>query len=259
MKSHKCIANGFILGLSISLTSLSQANTNDPTDSPMWDYLKTKYIPNQSYQFDQRIIVQTPLFAEDATQVPITIDATAIPNVEKILVLADISPFQKVLEFTPGKFTPQLSFSMKVQQATAVRAMVLTKSGVWHVGSGLIDASGGGCSAPSIGLADPAWQDYLGEIRARWFSANHLTGEKQRLKFHIIHPQDTGLADSIPAFFIEQLHIDNQQGNTIARLQLFEPVSENPTMTLEKLGTTETLTLHFRDNNGNEFTRQVKP
>ena len=252
MKNQRCIVKGVLLAMLLSHGAVA-ASKIDPTNSPMWEYLRQQYIPDQEYKFDERITINTPMFAENATQVPITIDARSIDHIEKILLLADIRPFQKVLEFEPGELAPILPFNMKVQQATAVRALVRTKDKIWHVGSAMIDASGGGCSAPSIGLADPAWQDNLGQISARWFS------QSQRLKLHIVHPQDTGLANGIPAFFLNQLHITQKNGDTMASFKLYEPISENPMLSLQSQLPPKQIQLNFRDNNGNEFNKMVMP
>ena len=255
MKNLICIVSSWLLLTSAGVQAQQPISQVDPTDSSMWGYLQQQFIPNQPYHFDSRISVNTPLFAEDSTQVPISIDASAIKDINMIMVLADISPFQKVMEIWPGDFEPIFSFNMKVQQATAVRAMVLDKHGHWHVGSGMIDASGGGCAAPSIGLADPAWQDNLGNTTARWFN----TPSQQRLKFQTIHPQDTGLANGIPAFFLEDVIISDSDGQQMAKLKLYEPMSENPLLSLEKNGSSKPVELYLRDNNGNEFSKQVLP
>ena len=135
MKNLICIVSSWLLLTSAGVQAQQPISQVDPTDSSMWGYLQQQFIPNQPYHFDSRISVNTPLFAEDSTQVPISIDASAIKDINMIMVLADISPFQKVMEIWPGDFEPIFSFNMKVQQATAVRAMVLDKHGHWHVGS----------------------------------------------------------------------------------------------------------------------------
>ena len=254
MKSPTCIVRSCVLVLSLlTLTSVVNA---DPINSPMWEYLRAQFLPAQPYQFDQRIQVLTPQFAEDSRQVPIAIDASAIGDVEKIMILADISPFQLVLEYWPHDLPPVFTFNMKVQQGTGLRAAVLTKSGQWHIGSGYIEATGGGCSAPSIGLADPAWQDHLGSIEGRWFAESEQGG---RLKYSIIHPQDTGLANGIPAFFIQRMQVSSAQEKVLARMHMYEPVSENPRLTLATGPLEGPIYLSMWDNNGNEFGKVIEP
>jgi len=70
------------------------------------------------------------------------------------------------------------------------------------------------------------------------------------------HPMDTGLAAGIPAFYMNELSIADKNGALVAEIDLFEPVSENPTLTLlPKLLTAEATTLQVqaRDTEGNEY------
>jgi sulfur-oxidizing protein SoxY len=72
---------------------------------------------------------------------------------------------------------------------------------------------------------------------------------------------DTGLAkDNTPAFFIERLDIKGKDGDPLATLELFEPVAENPTVTLDlKVPASDgAVTIDGRDNNGN-FYRSTIP
>ena len=43
---------------------------------------------------------------------------------------------------------------------------------------------------------------------------------------------DTGLADGIPAFYLEKLELRTPAGRMLGRLQIREPVAENPTFSL---------------------------
>ena len=48
-----------------------------------------------------------------------------------------------------------------------------------------------------------------------------------------MHPMDTGLVGGIPAFFVNRLSVQDAQGRELARLQAFEPVSENPVFSFD--------------------------
>ena len=80
------------------------------------------------------------------------------------------------------------------------------------------------------------------------------------MRLRIIHPMDTGLAASIPAFYIEQLSITDGQHRVLMEIDAFEPVSENPLFTLDlppaitDLGAVQ---ITGRDNNGNKVNAQV--
>lgn len=67
---------------------------------------------------------------------------------------------------------------------------------------------------------------------------------------------DTGLVAGIPAFYIEDLAIHDDKGEVLTRLRLFEPVSENPVLTLD-LPKLNRVALRGRDNNGNPVLARV--
>ena len=192
------------------------------------------------------MIVKAPQSAEDAFQVPVLVDATRIPNVDRIVVSLDYSPIPKVLTFYPGDALARLSFRFKIDQATPIRAAVRDKSGRWYVGGTKIDAAGGGCTAPAQAYSNADWEEKLGEVRGRMWPT------KGRLRMIVDHPMDTGLADGIPVFIIEKLALQGPKG-TMARIELHEPVDEDPTFTFyfRPGQLTHDVRVTGRDNNGN--------
>jgi len=243
------------LALSVATSAMASEAPVDPLGSVMWDYNRQIFLGNMPYEFDERVKVDLPEFAEDATQVPMAVDASALAGqIEKIVSWADLNPIQHIFTYFPSDaVSPKVSLRIKVQQATAVRAAVLTKDGRWHVGSAQVDAAGGGCTAPSVGNADPYWESHLGEIAGRKFSG----AQSSRYKFKVIHPMDTGLIGNIPEFFLEQLQLRNEQGEVVARMELYPPVSENPVFTFDLNDQAARYQLWLRDNNGNEFEQSL--
>ncbi len=237
--------------LLMPLSSAAQTKSVDPLNSIMWDYLRQQFIGEAPYRFDDQVVVEVPAFAEDPTQVPITVDATAFDGqIERIVAWADFNPIQHIFTYTPLSETPaRLSLRIKVQQATPVRAAVLTRDGVWHLGGGIVDAAGGGCTTPSVGNADPYWESHLGQIQSRLFNS----AQGSRFKFRIIHPMDTGLVDAIPEFYLQQLVLRDGSGRELLRMALSPPVSENPVFTFGTAATVRGQRIWLRDNNGNEF------
>lgn len=245
-----------LIGISLILTVAPLATAaQDPLESPMWDYLRNIFLGEQPYQFDPQVQVQVPPFAEDPTQVPITVDASALAGqIDRIVVWADLNPIQHVYTYRPIKgVAPRVSLRIKVQQGTPVRAAVLTRAGIWHVGGSYLNAAGGGCTTPSLGNASPYWESHLGEIEARRFQREGA----ERYKFRIIHPMDTGLVDAIPEFYLQQLELRNAAGEALVRMELSQPVSENPVFTFDITEPGEHH-LWLRDNNGNEFERALQ-
>lgn len=224
---------------------------DDPLQSVMWDYYQPRFLGSAPYVFDERVQLLVPPFAEDSRQVPVQIDATALgAEVVRILAWAELNPIPQLLDFQPaGPVAARIGLNIRVEQATPIRAAVLTRDGIWHIGSARIEAAGGGCSAPSAVRAQSGWEDRLGQI----FGARFPQQSGSRLRLRIEHPMDNGLTAGIPEFFIERAELRATDGQVLARLALQPSVSENPTLTLELSGQTGGERLWLRDNSGNEF------
>ncbi len=226
-------------------------DTADPLgERGRWADMQRQFYRDGPVAFDPRVRVEVPANAEDAMNVPVAIDARALAGeqIERIVVVADYNPILKVLEFEPVAVAPFLAFRMKVQQSTPIRAGVKLRDGRWLVGSALVASQGGGCTAPSTGRGVAGWERTLNQVSARQFGS--AAGE--RLRFSVLHPMDTGLANGIPAFFIDTLSIRDAEGHTLARILPAEPVSENPVFTLELGGLQRVTQIDGRDNNGNK-------
>lgn len=226
---------------------------SDPYDSGMWDWQQVRLLGDPAeIRFDDRVIVRAPRAAEDPFEVPVTIDASAIPDVERIVVSVDYGPIPKILTFWPGAAEARLSFRFKIDQATPVRVSVQTADGAWHIGGTRIDAAGGGCSAPAQAYASDDWEEHLGEVRGRMWPG---TG---RVRLIVDHPMDTGLADGIPVFIVERLSVSGPEGE-LARMELYEPVDEDPAFTLyfPPGALDHPLEVEGRDNNGNGIAATV--
>ncbi len=229
----------------------------DPLQSPMWEDMREQFFGGRSYVFDSRVKVRVPKVVENQAQVPVTVDARGLQGVEKIVVFADLNPVQHTLTLTPLEAAPFISFRLKVEQATPIRAAVLTRDGVWHVGGQFLDAAGGGCSSPAMARNKPDWSLTVGNARGRaWRQADGMS----RFRLSIKHPMDTGLTqDNIPAFYIEQVMVRSHSGKVLAKLEMREPVSEDPTITmLVRLPLSDrALQVDSRDIDGNHFSSKI--
>ncbi|NWL76097.1 quinoprotein dehydrogenase-associated SoxYZ-like carrier [Pseudomonas taiwanensis] len=235
-----------LLGASAPLLGAGQ----DPVESVMWDYFHQRILAGQPFVHDPKVVLEAPPFAEDSRQVPIQVDARAYAGqVVKIMAWAELNPIPQIFIFQPGeRVAPVLAIRIRVEQATPIRAAVLTRDGLWHIGSTRVDAAGGGCTAPSVVRAQAGWEDRLGQVHGGRFSH----GGSNRLRLRIDHPMDNGLVGGIPEFFLNQAELRDASGQVLASLELFPAVSENPTISLEVQGNEEAR-LWLRDNNGNEF------
>lgn len=225
----------------------------DPLRSPGWRWMAARYFDQATVRFDERVRVTLPASAENPLEVPVHVEVDDLQSpVEEILVFADLNPITTVLRYQPIAARPALAFRFKVQQATPVRAAVRTADGIWHVGGAWIDAAGGGCTAPSVASASGAWSDRIGEVAARLWSQEG----GRRLRFRVMHPMDTGLADGIPAFYIERAQVHDGEGALLAELELFEPISENPLITLDLHGQ-GAVKLRTVDTQGNRVVAEI--
>lgn len=226
----------------------------DPVPSVMWTFYHKQFLGNAPFVFDDRVKLLAPPFAEDARQVPLEIDARAFNGeVVKILAWAELNPLPKIVDFQPlGAVLPWLSLRIRIEQATPLRAAVLTRDGLWHVGSTLIDAAGGGCTAPSVVRSQPGWEEHIGEV----LGGRYPRGEFNRLRLQVAHPMDNGMVSGIPEFFINHAELRDRSDQVLARLELFPAVSENPNLTFDIQGAGQTRLL-LRDNSGNEFDASI--
>lgn len=226
----------------------------DPLESPAWNFIHARYFDGQPYVFDERVRVTAPKSAENPLDVPVMVEAPELAGVEEIVVIADLNPIQKILSLKPTRTWPGLSFRFKVEQSTPIRAAMRTKDGVWHFGGTWISAAGGGCTAPSGGSSG-LWQGHLGEINARLWPRDD---GGQRLRLRVVHPMDTGLASGIPAFYLDSLVLRDASGAELATLNTYEPVSENPVISLD-LRRAGPVRIEGHDTQGNRFTAEIAP
>lgn len=229
---------------------------DDPLKSTNWAEVRKAFFGAAPLVFDERVRITAPARAEDSMNVPVGVNAEGLGEVEEVVVIADLNPIVKVLQFRPIASRASLSFRVKLQQATPVRAVARTRDGVWHAGGMWVDAAGGGCTAPSVGRSTGNWSDTLGQVQARMWNP----ADAGRVRFRIMHPMDTGLAPGIPAFYIEKLSLSDATGAQFMEIETFEPVSENPVFSFDFLpGRVPKLplTLSGVDNNGNRIQAQV--
>ncbi len=233
----------------------------DPLNSMQWPVIRKKFTGSEPLRFNPAITVQGPPFAEDAMNVPILVDARPLIRqgytVDRLLLVADRNPVQHILTFMPHKAWPVLALRFRMEQASPVRALVRTTDGQWHVGQTWVNAAGGGCTVPGATRADGSWSQTLNQVQTRLFTSV-LATDSTRLRVRVMHPMDTGLVSGIPAFHIEELELRDSANQLWWRLELHEPVSENPFITFE-LGQRPpgTLLLQGRDNNGNRIYHEV--
>ncbi len=247
----QAIVTVIALTLSYALAADTRTLPEDPLNSVMWDNLAGRFFPGEVV-IDQRVKVVGPHDAEDQMQVPITVDATALDNVVEIVALADLNPIPHILTLHPTRAQAFIGFRVKLEQASPIRVGVKTSDGVWHVNGIYVTAAGGGCTAPALAHGIDNWYQTLGETRALF---RRETENSARLSMRMRHPMDTGLAPGIPVFYMNTVEVTSPAGDELARVELFEPISENPTLTLKPLveDKLDELLVYARDTEANEF------
>ncbi|WP_101049265.1 quinoprotein dehydrogenase-associated SoxYZ-like carrier [Macromonas nakdongensis] len=249
------------LGWALPAQAQDDPTGGDPLGSMQWPVVRRKFMGTEAAEFSPQVLIKGPPFAEDAMNVPVLLDARALVQaghtIDRIVVVADRNPVQHVLTFEPRQALPVLAFRFRLEQGSPLRALVRTQDGRWHVGQTWVNAAGGGCTVPGATRADGSWSQTLNQVQARFFR-NVLEGSGTRLRVRVMHPMDTGLVAGIPAFHIEELELRDSADRLWWRLELHEPVSENPLITFE-LGRTPpgTMVLQGRDNNGNRIHHEV--
>lgn len=235
-----------------SATGANHAVPADPLQSVMWDTLAKKFFSSGPIVFDARVRVMLPEAAEDQFFVPVTIDASDLQNVQEIVVLTDLNPIAHVLTYRPERAEPFIGLRVKVEQTTPVRAGVRTADGTWHIGGAIVEAAGGGCTAPAQAHGQDDWARTLGDTRVR---VNRVDADAARVTVRMRHPMDTGLAFGYSAFFMNRIEIRDANREVLSSLDLYEPVSENPTLTvMPHVGAAaQAITVDARDSDGNEF------
>jgi sulfur-oxidizing protein SoxY len=223
-----------LLGLA-GLASVARAQTPevDPMGSAAWHERTRELFGDARVVFDPRVQVLAPKSAEDALQVPIAVRVDPAIGAERVFVFADYNPIVPVLAFEPRAAAPYLAFRLKMQQSGPVRAAARDADGVWHVGHAWVSTGGGGCTLPALGRSEPEWETRLGEVSARLWTDPVGTTGAARARMRIVHPMDTGLAPGIPAFHLSELRLTAADGVEAMRIEVFEPVAENPVFTVE--------------------------
>jgi sulfur-oxidizing protein SoxY len=265
LSRRSCLLGGLATAFT-SLPAAALAQTDhrggDPLGSMQWPQLRRKFIGSERMLFSDAVLVKGPPMADDAMNVPLMVDARSLlaagHEIERIVIIADRNPVQHIATFMPRKAQPLLALRFRLEQASPVRALVRTASGQWHVGQTWINAAGGGCTVPGLSRSDGSWSRTLNQVQARLFP-NLLEGRGTRLRLQVMHPMDTGLVAGIPAFHLEELELRDSAQQPWLRIELHEPVSENPLLTFEfRQRPPSPLILTGRDNNGNLIEQELK-
>jgi len=225
---------------------------DDPLQSPMWTAHATTIFGDDPVRFDARVKLSFPQIAENQRSFPVALDARGLEGVKRMVVLADLNPIPIAIDYRPLAAAPYVATRIKLDQRTPVRGAVQLANGQWLVSGGWVDAAGGGCSAPPLSRVRGDWADHLGEMRGEAWP----TGETgtARLRVTIRHPMDTGFVANIPTYNIEELSVKSASGETMADMEIWASVAEDPAITImPHAAPGDALTVDARDSNGRDY------
>jgi sulfur-oxidizing protein SoxY len=205
-----------------------QAQSDSPSPSPSedtWLSIKDNIFDGADLADGAGLVVlETPVRAEDAAVVPVTIKATLPPgdtrSVRRFTLVIDENPapLAGVFEVAPTSGVTTISTRVRVNSYSYVHAAAELSDGKVYVVKTFVKASGG-CSAPALKDADEA-KAHIGLLKFKQFKPDGSGDQKTReAQIMIRHPNYSGLQMDqvtrlyIPANFIEELRI--WQGNDL--------------------------------------------
>lgn len=254
MRNPALLIAASLLATAAPGAALAAGYPADPLRSPLWDYHAKAIMGDAPVVFDEAVKVEMPVLAEDQHVFPVAVDATALRDVRRIVIFADLNPIPEAIDYSPEHAAAYVATRIKLDQRTPVRAAVLTGDGTWHVAGRWVDAAGGGCSAPPRGRVKGDWAEHLGEMRGEaWAEGGHM-----RLRFTVRHPMDTGLVENVPAYNLDAMTVRDAGGNELAKMTIWGSVSEDPAFTLVvDPAAAGPLAVELHDTNGREFTGKL--
>ncbi len=223
--------------LLVGLAPVMGETTTVEEDMAWTGGLRSTYFGDRAItQSDDLIELKVPGRAEDAAIVPVSITAK-IPQtderyIQTIYLIIDNNPGPLVgkFHFTPKSGRADLSFRVRVNAYTPIRAIAETNDGELHMSRRYIKATGG-CSAPAGSDLDAAMAR-LGKIKLRTNSVLQLA-EPALAQLMISHPNLSGMQMNqvthlyAPAHFVQHVKV-SFDGEEVFSAETGFGISENP-------------------------------
>jgi sulfur-oxidizing protein SoxY len=179
----------------------------DPLDSPRWGDMRKEMFPASAGGVRRAGQGDRPLTAENAMNVPVSVDASALPGVGSAR-LRRLQPHRAHVRFEPTGASPASAFASSCSNPPGARRGPDRRRPL-ACGRHLGEHGGRRLHLPDRRrLAQ--WQKRLGEVSSRVWAAQ---GRGERIRLRIIHPIDTGLAAGIPAFFLQDLDLTDDKAS----------------------------------------------
>ncbi|HKH80626.1 MAG TPA: quinoprotein dehydrogenase-associated SoxYZ-like carrier [Methylovirgula sp.] len=246
-----------------------------PAAAPLdlWPGLADTLFPNRTMAQDGMIIkLGTPLSAEDAALVPITLHmesakkaspADDAQRITKVTLVIDNNPapVAAVIEFGPKAGVTTFETRVRVNQNTKIHAVAETADGKLYVSESYV-AAAGGCSAPSATNLDPNDPE-IGTIKVRQLAPQYVSDNPQRKEAVVMikHPNNSGMQLDqtthlyIPARYVDSLKV-TQGDDLLFALTGGISISEDPNFRFDYLSNgANVMRVDASDTTGKKFSK----
>lgn len=239
----------FIVFLTITLNLKAQTLIEPST----FNDISKPIIGDSKYTIDkENIKIKVPKFADNSLQVPIFVDASKVKNAKRMVLFADYNPIPIIVDMQTSNILPVISTNIKVAMQTPLRVLVQDDKNNWRVNTAIIKSAGGGCDVSSLASENDEFADKLGQTKGKVFDKN----TRKRVKSSIFHPMETGLVFGSSEFYIDKILI-KQNDKVLSTIKTTSVISENPRFIFEMNKDAENISIHFIDNQANNFKLQL--
>lgn len=260
---------GIAVAVSIAAAFGPGANATSAVEEKQWnEYLRYSYFKERPIAESEDVIqLHMPEQAEDPTIVPVTVYAM-IPQEEsryirQMTLFIDNNPVPLAgrFNFSPNSGRADVSVRIRVNEATAVRAVAELSDGSLHMSKRVINASGG-CSGPLPTDLESA-MSRLGKMKINIGSIG-FDEKPLPATLRISHPNITGMQTELsngqfmPARFIKLVKV-TYEGEAIFSAETDISISADPTFGFY-IAPRESgeMIAEVTDNTGETFTKVVE-
>jgi sulfur-oxidizing protein SoxY len=249
------------IGVSLALTA-GVAAASAPADES-WPALKRDLFQNREISENSDLVsLQTPMKAEDAALVPLTMSVRQpqgdLPRVVKMSLVIDENPAPLAGTFTLGEKggVVQIATRVRVNADTYIHLVAELSDGSLTESKRYVFAAGG-CSAPSTKTLD-ALGASLGQLKFNLLP--DLVHSRRAAVVMIRHPNFTGMQmdesthDYTPARYVDHFAV-YQDDDLVFSVDGGISISEDPNFRFAfAAGSNRTLRIEASDNSGARFT-----
>ena len=260
---RKLCLSALAIGVAFAVgPAFAAAGDTDQQRQEGWHDLEASIFKNKAPVTDDAAIqLDTPVRAEDASLVPVTISLAHPNEVKAVYLIIDDNPSPVAAHFTFGPEADPKTIKMRVRvnNYSDVHAIAETKDGKLLMTTKFVKASGG-CSAP-MGMSDEAMMDGMGSMKLK-LGNDVAAGKPIDATLMIRHPNFNGMQMNqlshlyTPARYIQAVDV-SYAGKKVFDLATDISLSSNPVISFEMLPTSSKgdLTVAVKDSRGGQWTK----